>query len=74
MIENEIKTDKSDIKSDKEALSIAEFEDLYSICRSTIMNEIKKGRLKARKVGTRRILIRIEDAKEWAKSLDDANP
>ena len=60
----------TDTKPEKEILSIAEFAALYCICRSTVNSEIKKGKLKAKKVGAR-ILIRVEDAKEWAKELDD---
>lgn len=62
-----------DTKVEKEILSIAEFAALHSICRATVNSEIKKGNLKAKKVGAR-ILIRLEDARAWANALDDVNP
>ena len=63
----------TEIKVAKDALSIVEFCSLYSVCRSTVLGEIKKQKLKAKKVGSR-ILIRVEDAQEWAKELPDFIP
>jgi hypothetical protein len=50
------------------AFSVDSFADAHQIGRSTVFEEIKSGRLKARKVNGRTI-ITIEDAADWRNSL-----
>jgi excisionase family DNA binding protein len=50
------------------AMSIDVFCDRYGLGRTLAYEEIKAGRLRARKVG-RRTLIAEDDAEDWLKSL-----
>jgi hypothetical protein len=52
----------------KRGRSVEEFCEIYDICRSSAYLEIRKGRLKARKVG-RRTIIADEDAEDWFAKL-----
>lgn len=51
-----------------QAYSVASFGQTFSVGRSTIYEEIRAGRLKVRKVGSR-TLITHEDAMAWLNSL-----
>lgn len=53
------------------AYTIKDFCAAYGIGRSLAYDEIKAGRLKARKVGNRTLILRV-DAEEWANSLPTA--
>ena len=50
------------------AFSIESFADAHEIGRSKVFDEIKSGRLKARKVDNRTI-ITAEDAADWREGL-----
>jgi len=50
------------------ALSIKEFSEQYGIGRSSVYEELKAGRLRARKIG-KRTIIAIDDAEEWLRNL-----
>lgn len=50
------------------ASSIAEFCKRYKICRTTVYNEARRGRLKIRKLGARS-LIMLDDERDWLKSM-----
>jgi hypothetical protein len=50
------------------AFSVDSFADAHEVGRSAVFNEIKSGRLKARKVNNRTI-ITAEDAADWRESL-----
>jgi excisionase family DNA binding protein len=50
------------------AMSIAEFCERYGPGRTTAYQEIKLGRLRARKCG-RRTIITEDDAEDWLRSL-----
>lgn len=50
------------------ALSIAEFAQQYGIGRSSTYEELKAGRLRARKIG-KRTVIAVDDAEEWLRNL-----
>ena len=52
----------------KRGFSVEEFCEIYDIGRSTAYNEIREGRLKARKVG-KRTIIGDEDAEDWFSKL-----
>jgi hypothetical protein len=52
----------------RHAFSIESFADAHEIGRSSVYEEIKSGRLKARKVRNRTI-ITAEDAEVWRHSL-----
>jgi excisionase family DNA binding protein len=54
--------------SNKEAFAVREFCDRYGICRDTFYSEVKRGRLRALKLGKRTIILKV-DAENWAKSL-----
>jgi hypothetical protein len=51
-----------------QAFSIKSFSKAFNIGRSTVYNEISRGKLKIRKVGSR-TLIAHEDAIKWFNSL-----
>ena len=50
------------------AMSISEFSERYGPGRTTIYEEIKLGRLRARKCG-KRTFITEDDAEDWLQSL-----
>jgi excisionase family DNA binding protein len=50
------------------AMSIAEFCERYGTGRTTAYQEIKLGRLRARKCGKRTIIIH-DDAEDWLRCL-----
>jgi excisionase family DNA binding protein len=50
------------------AMSISEFSERYGPSRTTIYEEIKLGRLRARKCGAR-TFITEDDAEDWLRSL-----
>jgi excisionase family DNA binding protein len=50
------------------AMSIAEFSDRYGPGRTTVYEEIKSGRLRARKCG-KRTFITEDDAEDWLRCL-----
>jgi excisionase family DNA binding protein len=50
------------------ALTIAGFCHIYNIGRTHLYEEIKSGRLAARKSGKRSLILR-DDAERWARAL-----
>jgi hypothetical protein len=50
------------------AMSVVEFSHFYGPGRTTIYQEIKAGRLRARKCG-KRTIITEDDAEDWLRSL-----
>jgi predicted DNA-binding transcriptional regulator AlpA len=56
------------IESGREAFSVREFCARYGICRQTFYDEIRRGRLKAVKLGAKTIVLKA-DADSWAASL-----
>ena len=50
------------------AMSVSEFSERYGPGRTTIYEEIKLGRLRARKCG-KRTFITEDDAEDWLRSL-----
>ena len=52
----------------REAFAVREFCARYGICRDTFYNEIRRGRLRVRKLGKRTLILRA-DAQAWADSL-----
>ena len=61
---------------DVRAFSIDEFCEAYGIGRSFVYNEINKGRLIAKKIGTgrERTLIRRDDAERWLTDAPGISP
>jgi hypothetical protein len=53
---------------DRLALSVKQFCAAYGICRQTFYDEIKRGRLKAVKLGAKTMVLKA-DADSWAASL-----
>jgi excisionase family DNA binding protein len=56
----------------RRAMGIEEFCDWYGLGRTRAYEEIKSGRLTARKVG-RRTLIAHDDAEDWLRRLPAVN-
>jgi excisionase family DNA binding protein len=54
----------------KEAFAVLEFCTRYGICRATFYTEVKRGRLRAHKLGRKTIVMRA-DADAWAASLPE---
>jgi excisionase family DNA binding protein len=52
------------------ALTISQFCHRYGVCRETCYREIRAGRLRARKVGRRTVLL-LPDVDAWAASLPE---
>ena len=52
----------------KEAFAVAEFCDRYGICRDTFYSEVKRGRLRALKLGKKTIVLK-SDAEAWRNNL-----
>lgn len=55
-------------RSRQRALTIKEFTEQYGIGRSSVYEELKAGRLRARKIG-KRTIITVDDAEEWLGNL-----
>jgi len=47
---------------------VREFCARYGICRQTFYDEVKRGRIKAKKLGKKTVILR-SDAEKWAASL-----
>jgi excisionase family DNA binding protein len=56
--------------STREAYAVREFCARYGICRQTFYDEIKRGRIRARKLGKKTIILK-SDAEAWAASLPE---
>jgi excisionase family DNA binding protein len=54
----------------KEAFTVRELCARYGICRATFYAEVKRGRLRAIKLGKKTIVMRA-DAEVWAASLPE---
>jgi excisionase family DNA binding protein len=52
----------------REAFAVREFCARYGICRQTFYEEVKRGRIKAKKLGKKTLILRA-DAENWAASL-----
>lgn len=68
MSNSKISSASSSHRTGARALSIEEFSTCYGVGRSTTYEEIKAGRLRARKVG-KRTVIGVEDAEKWLSDL-----
>jgi excisionase family DNA binding protein len=55
-------------RTKQRALSISEFSARYGVGRTTTYEEIKSGRLRARKIG-KRTIISVDDAEDWLLHL-----
>jgi hypothetical protein len=54
--------------TNRDAFAIREFCSRYGICRDTFYAEVRRGRLRALKLGKKTIVLKV-DAESWAKSL-----
>jgi excisionase family DNA binding protein len=54
-------------------MSLTEFAAYAGICRTLVYEQIKSGRLKARRVTRRRVVILKEDAEDFMRSLPVVN-
>jgi excisionase family DNA binding protein len=57
----------------REAFSVREFCARYGICKQTFYDEIHRGRISAKKLGKKTVILRT-DADAWAKSLPALDP
>ena len=64
---------ESQRRARQRAMSIAEFCERYAVGRTTAYEEIKAGRLRARKCG-KRTIISEDDAEEWLRCLPAIAP
>jgi excisionase family DNA binding protein len=55
-------------RDQQRAMSIDQFRTRYGVGRTTVYEEIKLGRLRARKCG-KRTIIAEDDAEEWLQHL-----
>lgn len=55
------------------ALTVAQFCERYSLSQSKVYLEIKAGRLRAVKVGSRTLLL-ARDIRTWERSLERVQP
>jgi predicted DNA-binding transcriptional regulator AlpA len=60
-------------ETEKRALNVEQFCKRYGIGKSTLYVQIRKGRLRLRKIGKRSV-IAIEDAEIWFKNLRTVDP
>ena len=66
-----METDKEAKAADlsrREAFAVSEFCDRYGICRDTFYQEVRRGRLRARKLGMKTIVLRA-DADAWVATM-----
>jgi hypothetical protein len=54
--------------TNREAFAVREFCARYGICRETFYSEIRRGRLRVRKLGAKTVILRA-DAEAWADAL-----
>jgi excisionase family DNA binding protein len=59
--------------TNREAFAVREFCARYGICRDTFYEEVRRGRLRALKLGKKTIVLKV-DAESWAKSLPALQP
>ena len=52
----------------REAFAVREFCARYGICRDTFYREVRRGRLRALKIGKKTVVLRL-DAEAWVASL-----
>jgi excisionase family DNA binding protein len=64
---------KNEKEMQRRMLSLREFCDAYGIGRTKVYEELKAGRLLARRLG-RKILISTIDAEDWAAALPPVSP
>jgi excisionase family DNA binding protein len=56
--------------TNRDAFAIREFCARYGICRDTFYAEVRRGRLRALKLGKKTLVLRA-DAEVWAASLPE---
>ncbi|MGA8693936.1 MAG: helix-turn-helix domain-containing protein [Xanthobacteraceae bacterium] len=56
------------MEGEKRAFSIAEFCRRYGVGRTKVYEELRQGRLRARKIG-RRTIVTKDDADDWLQQL-----
>jgi hypothetical protein len=56
------------MENEKRAFSIPEFSRRYGIGRTKVYEELRLGRLRARKIGRHTIIV-VEDAESWLRRL-----
>jgi excisionase family DNA binding protein len=63
-----LKTIKEQRPIPQRAMSIAEFCERYGPGRTKVYEELKSGRLRGRKIGSRTVITE-DDAEDWLRSL-----
>jgi excisionase family DNA binding protein len=54
--------------SRREAFAVSEFCERYGICRETFYQEVRRGRLRARKLGAKTVVLKT-DADAWVATM-----
>jgi excisionase family DNA binding protein len=54
--------------SRREAFAVGEFCERYGICRETFYQEVRRGRLRAHKIGVKTVVLK-PDAEAWVASM-----
>jgi excisionase family DNA binding protein len=54
--------------SHREAFAVSEFCERYGICRETFYQEVRRGRLRALKLGAKTIVLKT-DADAWVATM-----
>jgi excisionase family DNA binding protein len=52
----------------RKAFAVREFCARHGVCRQTFYEEVRRGRLRARKLG-KKTIVTAEDEREWLESL-----
>jgi excisionase family DNA binding protein len=67
-IDNHKEAKRASDLSRREAFAVSEFCERYGICRETFYQEVRRGRLRARKLGAKTIVLKT-DADAWVATM-----
>jgi excisionase family DNA binding protein len=67
-MKSEISEKERHARARQRAFSIRQFSEIYSIGRTKIYEELKSGRLRARKIGKHTVILE-DDAENWLRRL-----
>jgi excisionase family DNA binding protein len=60
------------METNRKAFAVREFCACYGICRDTFYSEVRRGRLRAVKLGAKTVVLK-SDADAWAANLPSLN-
>lgn len=70
---SEISEKERQRRARQRAFSVRQISEIYSIGRTKIYEELKSGRLRARKIGKHTVILE-EDAEDWLRRLPVIGP